>query len=134
MNDFMRIGELSERAGVTTRTIRYYEDLGLIPVGKRKGNGQHYYTEETLKNLRKIEQLKNIGLSLEEIRDVSVIYFNNTDGDINVVKVEAKHKILEILHRHLTDTDRKIEALQEFHNDLVANIKHYEQLIKDHQK
>ena len=129
MDNFMRIGELSERAGVTPRTVRYYESLGLLPPGNREGNGQHYYTEETLKYLRKIDQLKSIGLSLEEIRDVSIIYFNDTN-DTNVTKITAKHKILEILHQHLADTNQKIDALQEFRNDLLTNIKHFEQLIK----
>ncbi len=130
MNDFMRIGELSERAGVTPRTVRYYESLGLIPTGNREGNGQHHYTEETLKYLRKIDQLKSLGLSLEEIRDVSIIYFNDT----NLIKITSKHKIHEILCQHLADTNQKIDALQEFRNDLLSNIEHFEQLIKDHQK
>ena len=106
MNDFMRIGELSERAGVTPRTVRYYESLGLISPGSREGNGQHYYTEETLSHLRKIDQLKNLGLSLEEIRDVSVIYF----GDANVIK--SKRRVLEILRHHLAETNQKIDSFQ----------------------
>lgn len=129
----MRIGELSERAGVTPRTVRYYESLGLIPRGEREGNGQHYYTKETLKHLRKIDQLKSLGLSLEEIRDVSIIYFNDTN-DKNVIKIKAKHKILEILRQHLASTNQKMDALQEFRNDLLANIEYFEQLIMDHQK
>jgi len=65
MNDRMRIGDLTERAEVTARTVRYYEHIGLIPPGEREGHGQHYYTEETLARLRKIDQLKKLGLSLD---------------------------------------------------------------------
>ena len=43
MDDRMRIGDLTERAGVTQRTVRYYESIGLIPPGEREGHGQHYY-------------------------------------------------------------------------------------------
>ena len=75
MNDRMRIGELTERAEVTPRTVRYYESIGLLPPGEREGHGQHYYTEETLARLQKIDQLKKLGLSLDEIRDVIDFYF-----------------------------------------------------------
>ena len=66
MSERMRIGELAERAKVTPRTVRYYESIGLIPSGERKGSGQHYYTEETVVRLRKIDQLKQLGLNLDE--------------------------------------------------------------------
>jgi hypothetical protein len=64
MNDRMRIGDLTQRAGVTQRTVRYYESIGLLPPGEREGHGQHYYSEETLARLRKIDQLKKLGRSL----------------------------------------------------------------------
>src|SRR5438270_580462 len=67
MDQFMRIGDLAELAGVTQRTVRYYESIGLLAPGKREGHGHHYYTEETLARLRKIDQLKRLRLSLEEI-------------------------------------------------------------------
>ncbi|OZQ69846.1 hypothetical protein CA600_02330 [Paenibacillus sp. VTT E-133280] len=44
LNTRMRIGELTKRAGVTPRTIRYYESIGLMPSGEREGTGQHYHS------------------------------------------------------------------------------------------
>jgi DNA-binding transcriptional MerR regulator len=52
MDNRMRIGELTRQAGVTPRTVRYYESIGLMPPGEREGNGQHYYKEDTLLCLR----------------------------------------------------------------------------------
>ena len=68
MHDRMRIGDLTEQAGVTRRTVRYYESIGLLHPAEREGHGHHYYTEETLARLRKIDQFKRLGLSLDEIR------------------------------------------------------------------
>jgi MerR family copper efflux transcriptional regulator len=120
MKDRMRIGDLTERAGVTHRTVRYYESIGLIPSGEREGNGQHYYTEETVARLRKIDQLKKLGLSLEEIRDVIDFYFIDPSG------VQPKEKVLAILRQHLAETDQKIDGLQQFRADLQADIERFE--------
>jgi MerR family copper efflux transcriptional regulator len=120
MTERMRIGELAERAEVTTRTVRYYESIGLIPHGEREGGGQHYYPEQTVVRLRKIDQLKRLGLSLDEIRDVIDLYFTDTSG------VRAKQKVLAILRAHLAEVDQKVGALQQFRADLVADIERFE--------
>ena len=125
MNDRMRIGDLTQRAGVTQRTVRYYESIGLIPPGEREGHGQHHYTEETLARLRKIDQLKKLGLSLEEIRDVIDLYFSDSSG------IQPKQKVLAILRQHLADADRKIGALQQFRADLQANIERFERWLEE---
>ena len=128
MDDRMRIGELTERVGVTPRTVRYYESIGLIPPGEREGNGQHYYTEETIARLRKIDQLKKLGLSLEEIGDVIDLYFIDPSG------IQPKHKVLSILRKHLAETDLKIGGLQKFRVDLQSNIERFEKWIDEKEK
>jgi MerR family copper efflux transcriptional regulator len=120
MNERMRIGDLTERAEVTPRTVRYYESIGLIPAGEREGHGQHYYTEDTLTRLRKIDQLKKLGLSLDEIRDVIDLYFIDSSG------IQPKQKVLTILRQHLAEAERKIGALQQFRTDVQANIERFE--------
>ena len=54
LSSLMRIGELSDRAGVSHRTIHYYERLGLIKPAEREGAGYRYYDEITVKRLEKI--------------------------------------------------------------------------------
>jgi len=125
MNDRMRIGELTERAEVTPRTVRYYESIGLLLPGEREGHGQHYYTEETLARLRKIDQLKKLGLSLDEIRDVIDLYFTDPSG------IQPKQKVLAILRQHLAETDQKIGALQQFRADLQAHIERFERWLEE---
>ena len=125
MNERMRIGELTERAEVTPRTVRYYESIGLLPPGEREGQGQHYYTEETIARLRKIDQLKKLGLSLDEIRDVIDLYFTDPSG------MQPKQKILAILRQHLAEADQKIGALQQFRTELQVNIERFERWIEE---
>ncbi|MBT2451586.1 MerR family transcriptional regulator [Streptomyces sp. ISL-43] len=63
----MRIGELAERAGTSTRTLRYYEERGLLPA-RRDGNGHRTYDEDDLRMLRQIRTLQDFGFDLEETR------------------------------------------------------------------
>ena len=125
MQDRMRIGELTERAGVTQRTVRYYEAIGLLPPGEREGHGQHYYTEETLARLQKIDQLKLLGLSLDEIRDVIDLYFTDPSG------IQPKQHVLAILRRHLAEVDQKIGGLQEYRADLQTLIASFERWLEE---
>ena len=112
----MRIGDVAGRAGVTPRTIRYYEGIGLLPPGEREGTGHHHYTDETVDRLRKIDQLKKLGLSLDEIQGVIDLYFSDASG------IQGKRKVIDILRGHLVETDEKIASLQSFRAEIRANI------------
>ncbi|MGW7066698.1 MerR family transcriptional regulator [Streptomyces sp. NPDC054855] len=63
----MRIGELAERAGTTTRTLRYYESRGLLPA-RRGSNGYRTYDEDDVRLLEQIRTLQDFGFELEETR------------------------------------------------------------------
>lgn len=121
-----RIGQLSERAGVTARTVRYYESIGLVPPGAREGGGQRSYTDETVARLKKIEQLKALGLSLDEVASVIELYFTDPTGK------RAKIAVLAILRGHLVEARRRIGALEGFCTDLQAHIDRFEQWLAGH--
>lgn len=123
MKDKMRIGELADCAGVTPRTIRYYESLGLLGPSEREGQGFRYYTDAELARLKKIDSLKQLGLTLEEISEVIAFYCEDPSG------IRGKQRVLEILQRHLAETDEKIADLQSFRAELRANIARFQQLI-----
>jgi MerR family transcriptional regulator, repressor of the yfmOP operon len=64
----LRIGELAERVGVTPRTIRYYEELGLLGGGERAKGAHRLYTEADVVRLSELIRLRDLlGLSLEEL-------------------------------------------------------------------
>ena len=124
MKEKLRIGELAERAGVTTRTIRYYEDRGLLGPSERPG-GFRYYTDDALVRLQKIDALKKLGLSLEEICSVIEVYFKDPTG------VRGKKKLLGILEGHLHETEEKVAELQQFRDELRANIARVRRVIQE---
>jgi len=66
----LRIGEVAERAETTVRTVRYYEEVGLLPGAEERSHGQHRsYSEADVERLKEILQLKELlNLSLEELR------------------------------------------------------------------
>ncbi len=64
----MNISELSKRSGLTTPTIRYYEQIKLLPKAKRKSNGYREYTDNDLKLLLLIQQAQQVGFSLADIK------------------------------------------------------------------
>jgi DNA-binding transcriptional MerR regulator len=63
----VRIGELSERAGVSTRALRHYEELGLLPA-RRRANGYREYDEQDLRLVGEIRELVELGFALQETR------------------------------------------------------------------
>lgn len=123
MKDKMRIGEFAEQAGVTPRTIRYYEDLGLLGPNEREGQGFRYYSQAELVRLKKIDWLKQLGMRLEEIGEVLPLYCDDPTG------LRGKQRTLEILQAHLAETDEKIESLQSFRAELQQNIDRIQQYI-----
>jgi DNA-binding transcriptional MerR regulator len=100
----MRIGELADRAGTSARTLRYYEQQGLLSA-RRTGNGYREYDEVDLRLVREIRSLLAIGFKLEETRPfVECLRSGRASG------AECPASIA-ILGRKLSDLDSCIERL-----------------------
>lgn len=67
---YMKVGEVARRAGVSTRTVRYYEELGLLEPSGRSRGGFRLYTEEDLDRLKVIEDLKLLDIQLSDIQEI----------------------------------------------------------------
>ena len=65
----MQIGELAERTGLSLRTIRHYDDVGLLPASRTEG-GFRVYTEHDVQRLLHIRQMKPLGFTLEEMAEL----------------------------------------------------------------
>ncbi|TDL37344.1 MerR family transcriptional regulator [Arthrobacter nitrophenolicus] len=72
----MHIGELAERTGLSLRTIRHYDDVGLLPATARTDGGFRVYSEDDFERLMVIKQMKPLGFSLEEMADILTILGN----------------------------------------------------------
>lgn len=66
----MQIGEVAERTGLSLRTIRYYEEVGLITPSARTQGGFRLYTEPDVARLNLVKRMKPLGFSLDEMRDL----------------------------------------------------------------
>lgn len=75
-----RIGEIAKLTGVTVRTLRYYEEEGLIS-SHRSSARQRYYSEEVIIYIRRILELKALGFTLEEIRKIIELKAEDESGN-----------------------------------------------------
>lgn len=105
----MRIGELGERVGVSPKTIRYYEDVGLLAPPARAASGYRDYDRDAVGRLQFIRAAKSIGLTLGEVREV--LSFRDR-GEIPCAHVSA------LIDRHAADLAGRIESLQAMKHDL----------------
>ena len=108
--EIVRIGEVAEQGGVTNKTIRYYESLGLLPEPARTGSGYRSYGPETVARLRFVRDAQATGLSLTEIRSVLEL---KDHGERTCEHTRA------LLHRHLDDIDAQIARLTAARRTLV---------------
>lgn len=106
------IGEACEATGLSARTIRYYEELGLLPEVRRKSGGRRAYADHELERLRFIRRLKALGLSLAEIKELSGIYAiaGSTQAMLG--------RLQELLGQQLHDVDRQIAELSSLRTEL----------------
>ncbi|MFC8175653.1 MerR family transcriptional regulator [Streptomyces sp. NPDC057242] len=101
----MRIGELAERAGTTTRTLRYYESRGLL-TARRTDRGHRTYDEDDLRLLQQIRTLRDFGFELEETRPfVDCLRAGHPAGD-------ACPASIAVYRRKVAELDGLIEQLR----------------------
>ncbi|MFJ3087103.1 MerR family transcriptional regulator [Streptomyces sp. NPDC086838] len=111
----MRIGELAERAGTTTRTLRYYESRGLLPA-RRAVNGYRTYDESDLRLIQQIRTLQDFGFDLEETRPfVECLRAGHPAGD-------ACPGSLAVYRRKLGELDELIEQLRAVRSEVGAQL------------
>jgi MerR family transcriptional regulator, repressor of the yfmOP operon len=97
----MRIGDVAKEAGTTTRTIRYYEEIGLLPEASPRSAGQHrVYTQADVDRLREVLHLKSLlGVSLDELKEL--------------VEAEDARALIRREYRRSEDPARKRELLEQ---------------------
>jgi len=135
----LRIGEIAERSGVTPRTIRYYEELGLLPRSEREQGKHRIYTEADVERLCELTRLRDLlGLSLEELR--SMITAEDVRADIRrrFHETDSREEQLALLDEtmphigvQLALVRRRLTALQELESELVERRKRVQRRRRD---
>ena len=123
----LRIGQVATRSGVTPRTIRYYEELGLLPASDREQGKHRTYTEADIERLKEVTRLRDLlGLSLDELRSVVVAEAVRADARRRFHESEspderraALEEALPHLETQIGLVRRRAAELKELENDLV---------------
>ncbi|MGZ4338674.1 MAG: MerR family transcriptional regulator [Gaiellaceae bacterium] len=135
----LRIGEVALRSGVTPRTIRYYEELGLLPHGEREQGKHRVYTEADIERLQEVTRLRDLlGLSLDELRSVVVAEAVRADArrrfhasDSPVERRAALEEALPHLELQLGLVRRRLAELKELETDLVERRKRVQRNLRE---
>jgi DNA-binding transcriptional MerR regulator len=107
----MNISELSKQSGISTPTIRYYEQIKLLPKAKRKSNGYRQYSENDLKQLFLIQQAQQVGFSLTEIKAFLPSNVTSWDHDMLIGLLESKIKDIEELEQKLAVSKQNLQMM-----------------------
>ena len=108
-----QIGEVARDLGITARTIRYYEEIGIMGVPERAEFGPRKYAKKDIVRLKFILKMKELGLSLKEMQELAENYdLNDQDRD------KILPRMLEILASHKEKIDVKIKLLMSLRKDV----------------
>jgi MerR family copper efflux transcriptional regulator len=105
----MQIGELCRATGLTKDTIRFYEKIGLLVKIKRKTNGYKDYTDTHVEQLNLLKHAKELGFTLNEIKELARLLFSNK---LNPIEMDTYLKSKE------QEIDEKIMKLQMFKQEI----------------
>lgn len=105
-----KIGELAERTATNPPTIRYYEDIGLLPRPDRQEGNQRRYSEADVRRLRFVRRCKDFGFSIEQVRALASV-----TADAGRSCIEAR----DIAHTHLLDVRSKLRELRELEKSIA---------------
>ena len=113
-----RIGELASRVGLTERTIRYYEELGLLESVKRLDGGVRVYTDDDVRRLRYIRKLKTLGLTLQEMLELEQMYQGHRSNRA------VLPRLMELLDAHLETLNERLNELGALRDDIRSYREH----------
>lgn len=140
MSSGVRIGQAAKAAGTTSRTIRYYEEIGLLPASAERAGGAHrLYSDDDIERVKEILRLKNVlGLSLDELR--SVIDDEEARKHLRTrfqsdVSDTERREILEqlaaIVERQLELTRRRRAEIDEIDADLTTRRRKIQRRLRE---
>jgi MerR family transcriptional regulator, repressor of the yfmOP operon len=120
----MRVGEVAGRLGVSPRTVKYYEEIGLVEPEERSRGGFRLYGEREVERLERILKMKSIGYSLAAIRELLAVRDTAQEAD--------KVTVLRTATEHLRERGREVSArILKIREDLERAVALREELGRD---
>lgn len=108
----LSIAQVCARTGLSPRTVRYYEELGLLPGVRRRAGGRRVYGADDLERLRFIQRLQLLGLPLAEIRELNDVHaLAGSTADL-------LERLEPLLARRLAELDGRIAELTQLRDQI----------------
>ncbi|NQV47760.1 MAG: Cu(I)-responsive transcriptional regulator [Rhodospirillaceae bacterium] len=106
----MNIGYVAEQTGVPAKTIRYYEEVGLIPPTRRAENGYRDYSDTDVETLRFIQRARRLGFSIKDVGNLLNLWHdkNRASGDVK-----------QFALTHIKEIEERIEELESIRQTLI---------------
>ena len=99
----MNIGQAAKASGVSTKMIRHYEGVGLLPEAARTDSGYRQYTDNDVSTLRFVRQSRDLGFSIEQIRELLGLWQN---------RKRPSRQVRALAEAHIAELDAKLKELQ----------------------
>jgi DNA-binding transcriptional MerR regulator len=112
-NQIIAIGDLAKIVGLTTRTLRYWEEVGIIESEERADGANRGYSPYYVRRIKFIMKLKELGLTIKEMQDLYVAYGEAKETD------QMIPKLIAVLDKHTRMVDEKVAKLQSLRKDIV---------------
>ena len=106
----MQIGRVAERSGVPAKTIRYYEDIGLISKPDRTTSGYRAYASHDVEILRFVSRARGLGFSIKDVRNLLALFEDRERASADVKKIAQDH---------VDEIDRKMAELETIRHTLA---------------
>jgi MerR family copper efflux transcriptional regulator len=108
-----RIAEVADRTGFSTPTLRYYEDIGLLPAAERTPAGYRIYDDRAIERLRFVARAKRLGCTLEEISELAEAWDRDECAPV-------QHRLRGLVADKLAEVDARLAELRALRTDLRA--------------
>src|SRR6266480_5448816 len=138
----LQIGEVADRTGVTQRTLRFYEERGLLKPPTRMDGGFRLYSEDDVARVEQIRRLQNLlGLTLAEIKEM--VEAEEVQEELTATfrpdlepeeRIPRLKKRIEVTQRQYDIISTKLTAMSEMKHDLVGKLERYHTRLVDLEK
>jgi DNA-binding transcriptional MerR regulator len=135
----LQIGEVADRTGVTQRTLRFYEERGLLKPPTRMDGGFRLYSEDDVLRVEQIKRLQSLlGLTLAEIKEM--VEAEEVREELNATfrpdrpvdeRIKRVGRRIEVTQRQFNIITSKLTAMQEMRKDLEEKLARYKEVMKD---
>jgi len=101
--DLLTIGDVARQTGIPSKTLRYYEDIDLVPATTRAANGYRLYDDRTVHELHFVKRARDLGFAIDDVRRLLALWRNPH---------RSSGQVRELAREHVAAIERKIEELQ----------------------